>query len=146
MQQFAELGEILYMDIFGIPRESRYEGFYFILPSYYAFDNVMKSINSAECIVLNHSNNLKKLYSFNVMKNRVDHHWSTCYEPRLRDTALLRHNQDIRCFTGDALNYVCGLYNGNIEVWAANLSPSTSLECNSKHPSRRLNRSDSSSG
>ena len=83
------------------------------------------------------------------IKNLVDHHWSTCYKPQLRDSALVRHNQDIRCFTGDALNYVCGLYNGNIEVWSANLSHSSSIEsCKNKYeksPNRRLNRSDSGS-
>ena len=76
----------------------------------------------------------------------MDHHWSTCHEPRLRDHALVRHNQDIRCFTGDGLNYICGLYNGNIEVWSANLSPSLSMDCNNKSPNRRLSRSDSNSG
>ena len=85
----------------------------------------------------------------------MDHHWSTCYSPHLRDSAFVRHNNDIRCFTGDAINYVCGLYNGNIEVWSAHLSPSSSLESNhslsvnkmyEKNPTRKLNRSDSNNG
>ena len=80
------------------------------------------------------------------VQSLVDHHWSTCYEPRLRDSALLRHNQDIRCFTGDSIHYVCGLYNGNIEVWSANLSVEYNNRINDKNQYRRFNRSDSNNG